>query len=237
MPATNAQDFFISIVLGATGAALGWIIGIMATPQTMDEARAFGEYKTAIVGFLSGFAASKLSRIFDVLTDSAAGTEPKLFRRGYLLRILLFSSSFFVSLGAQYNIRQYASGSVIVTVDPSKKTGGKIIAQQGEILQFSGSSSFSEDSSAAWSVSPAGAGTIDKQGLFCWDNQGVKDQVIYVIATSRWNQSRSAQVAVSLDQGGKKQNSNSWQLPCRKDSTASSENVTSPQTEPKPKDK
>ena len=203
LAAEDQRDFLNLFVLAATGGALGWVIGIVATPQSSDESRVFGEYKTAIVGFLSGFAASKLSRLFDIVTDAPGGGTPKIFQRVYLSRILLFSCSFLVSVAAQYNVRQYGAGSVLVAADPASRDvkTGEVQAHAGKSIQFSGISSYDQDGSVQWSVSDPGIVTIDGgTGLFCFEHskRANDKQVVQVLATSRWNHTTQKQMPVTL---------------------------------------
>lgn len=51
------------VLTGLSGAAIGWVAGILVSPYDPKEQSAFGDYAKVIYGFLSGYALSKLDPI------------------------------------------------------------------------------------------------------------------------------------------------------------------------------
>jgi hypothetical protein len=61
------------ILLGAlVGTALGWAIGILLAPYP-EEQKGFQRLSKGIAGFLGGYVAAKLDRVFDLLMDKTGG--------------------------------------------------------------------------------------------------------------------------------------------------------------------
>lgn len=59
--------------LGAlVGAALGWAIGILLAPYEEEQKR-FQRLSKSIAGFLAGYVAAKIDRIFELLIDKTGG--------------------------------------------------------------------------------------------------------------------------------------------------------------------
>jgi hypothetical protein len=201
--AEDEKDFFATFLLATTGAGLGWVIGILATPHGSDEAAVFGQYRTAIVGFLSGFAASKISRVWDLLTDSSKPDQPpKLFTRLYLTRVLVFACCFLISLAAQYNIRQYGSATIITSaaVGGTDSGLGDIYVHPCKTLQFTGLASYPKDSTVKWSINDSSAAQITPDGrLFFGNPEKLKNsKEIAVTARSEWNHSTEKTLKVHL---------------------------------------
>jgi hypothetical protein len=61
------------ILLGAlVGTALGWAVGILLAPYPEEQKR-FQRLSKGIAGFLGGYVAAKLDRVFDLLVDKTGG--------------------------------------------------------------------------------------------------------------------------------------------------------------------
>ena len=61
------------ILLGAlVGTALGWAVGILLAPYPEEQKR-FQRLSKGIAGFLGGYVAAKLDRVFDLLMDKTGG--------------------------------------------------------------------------------------------------------------------------------------------------------------------
>jgi hypothetical protein len=201
-------NYFLFALCGGT---LGWIVGILASPATADEARVFGEYKTAIVGFLSGFAISKINDLWKMLSS---GTPPLLLNPAVLNRLLLFSGMFLLLVAQQYNVRQSAAGAVIVSasVEPANalvdRTLGTISVKPAAKVILKGAAAF-EEMDVDWSLTQDGSAfskavTLDKDVLTIpgVGDPALKDvkkgDTVALVATSRWNRSKTGTLQVIL---------------------------------------
>ena len=54
------------------GTALGWAVGILLAPYPEEQKR-FQRLSKGIAGFLGGYIAAKLDRVFDLLMDKTGG--------------------------------------------------------------------------------------------------------------------------------------------------------------------
>ena len=201
-------NYFLFALCGGT---LGWIVGILASPATAQEERVFGDYKTAIVGFLSGFALTKINDLWKVVTS---GTPPLLLNPAVLNRLLLFSGMFLLLVAQQYNVRQSAEGAVIVSasVAPASalvnQTQGTISVKPGAKVTLKGAAAFQE-MDVDWSLTQdesafSKAVTLDKDVLTIPEagNPALQDvkqgDKLSLVATSRWNRSKTSTLQVIL---------------------------------------
>jgi hypothetical protein len=206
----NAKEFLSYFVFAFAGGTIGWIVGILASPSTTEEAKIFGEYKTAIVGFLSGFAASKISSLWDLLIKSSDNAAPKIFERAYVTRLLLFVGTFFLLAAQQYVVRQAASGQIWTSekVQPASKlvsqTADALTVRPGASVTFSGAVNY-PDINVDWSVAEAAPKLMDmlkvSDGVLPIPDESAlaglnQQEPIIVRATSRWNRSKSSEVKV-----------------------------------------
>jgi hypothetical protein len=53
------------LLANAAGVALGWTIGTLCSPSDDEETTDFSKYASAFSGFVSGFAVSKIDRVFE----------------------------------------------------------------------------------------------------------------------------------------------------------------------------
>ena len=61
------------VLLGALlGTALGWAVGILLAPYPEEQKR-FQRLSKGIAGFLGGYVAAKMDRVFDLLMDKTGG--------------------------------------------------------------------------------------------------------------------------------------------------------------------
>jgi hypothetical protein len=203
-------EFLNYFVIALCGGALGWVIGILASPSTAEEAQTFGEYKTAIVGFLSGFALSKMNDFWNMLK---AGNPPMLLSPGVLNRVLLFFGVMAMLIAQQYNVRQAGIGQVIVAaaVAPADlevaHTMGTVTVRPGAKLTLKGAASFpemdvdwrrgSDNTDFAKAVQfKDGVVTVPDATALAKVKSGDKTSFI---AASRWNKSRTGTLIVILD--------------------------------------
>jgi len=201
-------NYFLFALCGGT---LGWIVGILASPANAQEERVFGDYKTAIVGFLSGFALTKINDLWKVVTS---GTPPLLLNPEVLNRLLLFSGMFLLLVAQQYNVRQSAEGAVIVSASvapPSalvNQTQGTISVKPGAKLTLKGAAAYQE-MDVDWSLTDDGSAlskavTLDKDVLTIPQagdpllKDVKKGDTVTLVATSRWNRSKTSKLEVIL---------------------------------------
>ena len=201
-------NYFLFALCGGT---LGWIVGILASPATAQEERVFGDYKTAIVGFLSGFALTKVNDLWKLLSS---GTPPLLLNPAVLNRLLLFSGMFLLLVAQQYNVRQSAEGAVIVSASVAPATSlvaqtqGTISVKPGAKVTLKGAAAF-QDMDVDWSLTQDGSAfskavTLDKDVLTIPDagDPALKDvkngDKVSLVATSRWNRSKTGTLEVIL---------------------------------------
>jgi hypothetical protein len=209
LAASQSNESFLNLLLFAVcGGAVGWVVGIMATPATADEERIFGEYKTAIVGFLSGFAVSKFNDVWRILTE---GTTPRLLSRNVLTRLLLFWSLFFLLVAQQYNVRRSAAGRILVStfVEPAsamvQQTLGTVTVRPGATVTLKGAAAYPNmevDWSLVQDTALAKASTLTDSTLTVPEVSKLADvkngEAASVIATSRWNHSTRETLRIML---------------------------------------
>jgi hypothetical protein len=216
------QEFLSYFVFALAGGAAGWITGMIASPSSPDEAKIFGEYKSAIVGFLSGFAASKISSLWDILTKD---TSPRLFQRAYITRILLFTAFFGMLAAQQYLVRQSSVRRMMTAVSvepiegPAKtiKDPDSLTVSPGSAIILSGAADY-EEIGVDWTIRDASLDVLKafnavdgkvkvQDGLvkiligrcegesktFC------SKQTATIRATSRWNRSSVSDFKLTIE--------------------------------------
>ena len=225
-------DFLNYFIIALCGGALGWVVGILASPMTAEEAQTFGEYKTAIVGFLSGFAASKINDLWNMLKE---GNPPRLLTPGVLNRVLIFFGVMALLIAQQYNVRQSGVGRLIVSAasDPPaaivSRTAVSVTVKPGfKTLTLNGAASY-PDMDVEWSKGPAtsefakvltlAGNVVAVAENSTLDNAKTGDQATF-IATSKYNKERTQTLTIKLDKGDgsgtKPQNQDSGQQPATK---------------------
>jgi threonine/homoserine/homoserine lactone efflux protein len=97
------KEFAFTFVIGICGAALGWLVGLLASPYTKDEESRFTAMSKAISVFFSGYAVAKLEPIVGWLTS------PDRLASNHLLvaRILVFVAVFSTAIIQMYVYRIY----------------------------------------------------------------------------------------------------------------------------------
>jgi hypothetical protein len=207
---SSYEEFLNYFVFALCGGTLGWVIGIIASPSTAEEERVFGEYKTAIMAFVSGFAVTKLNDLWKLLTDDK-DKKPLILQTPVLSRLLLFFGMFFLLVAQQYNMRQSHTGGVIVSaaVTPSGALAGQTKAElavrPGAVITLKGAAE-APDMDVDWSVNGGSpfskAVGFDNAKITVPDaatlaSAGVKDgDELKATATSRWNHAKAASFAI-----------------------------------------
>lgn len=62
----------MALLAALIGTGLGWAIGILLAPYP-EERKRFQRLSKGIAGFLTGYVAAKIDRVFDLLTDKTSG--------------------------------------------------------------------------------------------------------------------------------------------------------------------
>ncbi|MBI4888015.1 MAG: hypothetical protein HY824_13050 [Acidobacteria bacterium] len=88
------------------GLAAGWGAGILATPYQSERGR-FEKIGNVVAVFVSGYAVSKVDRVFDLWLDPARG--PLILEATFAQRTLLFLTSFLLATIVTYVGRKYVS--------------------------------------------------------------------------------------------------------------------------------
>jgi hypothetical protein len=207
------EEFLNYFVFALCGGTLGWVIGILASPSTAEEERIFGEYKTAIMAFISGYAVTKLNDLWKLLTDHKDNERPLILQVTVLSRLLLFFGMFFLLVAQQYNVRQSQAGGVIVSasVAPASalaaQTKATLAVLPGAAITLKGAAE-APDMEVDWSV-PADS-SFSKAATFDSATKivavpdaatlaaaGVKDgDQLKAVATSRWNHAKTASLDI-----------------------------------------
>jgi uncharacterized membrane protein YeaQ/YmgE (transglycosylase-associated protein family) len=117
----TSVPFAYSLLVGVCGVVVGWLIGILASPYTRGEAKKFSLMATAIIGFLAGYAGTK---IVDPVAEY-------LFKKGTVFsepvtgaNVLIFVSALVVS-----SINGYAYRAYFLPRDPK---AGADLEKQGD---------------------------------------------------------------------------------------------------------
>jgi hypothetical protein len=117
-----ADSGWIHVLLLVFGMLLGWVVGILITPQSAEEKTQFSAYGAAISTFLSGYVVAKIDKLFE------SGAEKGLLTDAMLVRCLIFGSAFLLGLLCTFVGRMYLpKQSELVTksapADASKASG------------------------------------------------------------------------------------------------------------------
>jgi hypothetical protein len=89
------------------GAILGWIVGILITPEKAQQ-DAFAAYGTAITTFVTGFLVAKIDRVFEAKMQNSAS----FVNEEFILRTLLGGAAFGLGVLCTFIWRSYVSGVV-----------------------------------------------------------------------------------------------------------------------------
>ena len=75
----------INILFLFCGGLIGWILGILVTPNSDDEKSRFSEFGKAIATFITGFFLAKLEKIFDLAIQDQNDISEVFIGRSLLL--------------------------------------------------------------------------------------------------------------------------------------------------------
>jgi|SRR5579884_2653673 len=90
------------------GTALGWAVGILLAPYEEEQKR-FQRLSKGIAGFLSGYVAAKLDRVFDLLMDKSGG-GPLIFNLKVVRSISMAVACLVVAAVVVFVARTYWQG-------------------------------------------------------------------------------------------------------------------------------
>jgi hypothetical protein len=201
------------ITLALCGASLGWIAGMYLSPQNTPEEQAFGSFKTAIAGVLSGYILSKLQSIFTKLLDD--GT---ILTKLFLQRTLFFVTPALLTIGTVYSVREYKNQTVQIITSEERSQGAAVdfrslqekavdVPPDGT-KRFMAEANFPGDTSVTWSIVPVQEhqndaastfGAIDKDGSYKAPSTTC-EKCFYVMAQSNYDPTKIARRQVSVGQ-------------------------------------
>jgi hypothetical protein len=90
----------------ALGLAAGWAAGLLLAPYQSEQVR-FREYAKLVSVFITGYAVSKVDRLFELWFDPAHG--PLLLNSIIAHRMLICITSFLLAAVTTYVVRKYFS--------------------------------------------------------------------------------------------------------------------------------
>ena len=99
----DASERALNLAILVTGYAIGWVIGVLATPYGSGEEQRFAGYKQAISAFVGGYLISKLdSTLVNVLSWNTLQSNIAAYR------LFSFTSAILISLLITFVFRRYA---------------------------------------------------------------------------------------------------------------------------------
>ena len=63
----NTNDRYLTSVILAVGGSIGWVVGMMLSPDSLTEKRAFSSISKNISLFVSGYMVSKADKLVDAI--------------------------------------------------------------------------------------------------------------------------------------------------------------------------
>jgi energy-coupling factor transporter transmembrane protein EcfT len=94
---------WLSLAFGLAG---GWAAGILLAPYQSEQIR-FQEYVKVASAFITGYAVSKLDRLFELWLDPARGLV--ILSQPFAHRVLICITSFLLAAVSTYVSRKYLS--------------------------------------------------------------------------------------------------------------------------------
>lgn len=99
----DKQEFVLNMLVLLLGCALGWVVGMFASPYTGRESTRFGAFIRAFGAFVSGYILGKLDFISEYFVNPQV-----VFSYGNEIRFLTFTIALISSFFLAYVYRSYA---------------------------------------------------------------------------------------------------------------------------------
>jgi hypothetical protein len=119
--ASDPRAFTLNVLICLLGAALGWGLGILATPLTLEDPSHFARLGQAASAFLSGYVVSKLDRFL----ESALYADKQLVAIAWE-RLCLFAISLLVMFIVVFVNRWYMHRRAVQSVIERTQTDAKV---------------------------------------------------------------------------------------------------------------
>lgn len=97
----SPQSTAINFLLCIFGGVLGWVVGILLTPKSDEEAQNFQKVGGAILSFVTGYLVSKADILFKQATEQKADMDAML-GKGLLFGSAFLVGALFVFVGRSY---------------------------------------------------------------------------------------------------------------------------------------
>jgi len=96
------MDVWLNYALLFFGSLVGWVAGILATPDDPDQKRMFTAYAKAISLFVSGFIVAKVDRLFESATADGALPGPIVVGQLVIFGSAVLLGALFTFIGRKY---------------------------------------------------------------------------------------------------------------------------------------
>jgi len=100
---SDTVEFAYTFLVGLAGAAVGNILGLLASPYNRGEKTAFSDYAKALATFVTGFLLSKLDKLLGVAADPETLAQHPI----YGARVLVFIVAAATGAIITYTLRAY----------------------------------------------------------------------------------------------------------------------------------
>lgn len=97
----SLPGIWLTVLVGLSGIALGWLVGFLASPYGPEEDTRFAKYVSLISLFLSGYALAKIDGVVEAVLE---GTLTEAI---YGIRLAVFFTCLVVSAITMYVFRLY----------------------------------------------------------------------------------------------------------------------------------
>jgi hypothetical protein len=88
---TTWTERWVNVLIYFSAGVVGWLAGILLTPETPGQDKRFNDYGKAILTFISGFAAAKLDHAYEAAMRNGDLWANPDFKVGVLLAIAGFA--------------------------------------------------------------------------------------------------------------------------------------------------
>lgn len=100
------QDIYLNLALLIASGTVGWLVGILISPDSEKEASKFSAYSKAIATFVSGYLVSKVDKVIEKIFDPSFLFQPI---PGY--RLVSCIAGFTIALLVTFIVRVYVFGA------------------------------------------------------------------------------------------------------------------------------